>query len=285
MEPPPPAEPAAPAEPAEPAVEISQSVFSPVVERVVTNSLNLGTGELDGIPWFDAVKIGHSPDIGVLDQKVELLRKQSADVFTDESNVLFGIDLKTIAVDSAVWETEVPPARLADNLAVVDRNNLHALTPSSGSINPPFTYLIETRKGLMGILQITGFTENPPGVNVRYKLVRQTSANQNNPPAPETLKKLREALNDRLDAASNMNNAAEKDKPLAAVATDAAKAGEVEIVAQALGQMFSLSKRDDTTREAALLLAKRGLRKQAIEIAKGINNFKTRDQTLSELAQ
>jgi hypothetical protein len=33
-------------------------------------------------------------------------------------------------------------------------------------------YWFETRKGLKGILQITGFTENPRGVKIRYKLVQ-----------------------------------------------------------------------------------------------------------------
>jgi hypothetical protein len=49
--------------------------------------------------------------------------------------------------------------------------------------------------------------------------------------------------------------------------------------------MFNLPKRDDTTHEAALLLAKRGLRKQAIDLAKGIGELNLRDRTLVELAQ
>jgi hypothetical protein len=35
----------------------------------------------------------------------------------------------------------------------------------------PSTYLFKTREGGRGILQITGFTENPPAVKIRYKLV------------------------------------------------------------------------------------------------------------------
>src|ERR1017187_4933948 len=35
----------------------------------------------------------------------------------------------------------------------------------------PVTYVFETRLGLGGVLQITGFTENPRGVKLRYKLV------------------------------------------------------------------------------------------------------------------
>ena len=40
----------------------------------------------------------------------------------------------------------------------------------------PSTWLIHTREGGMGILQITGFKENAKGVRIRYKLVQQTSA-------------------------------------------------------------------------------------------------------------
>jgi hypothetical protein len=35
----------------------------------------------------------------------------------------------------------------------------------------PVTYVFETRRGLGGVLQITGFTDNPRGVKIRYKLV------------------------------------------------------------------------------------------------------------------
>ena len=36
----------------------------------------------------------------------------------------------------------------------------------------PASYVIQTWQGAVGILQITGFTNNPPGVKIRYKLVQ-----------------------------------------------------------------------------------------------------------------
>ena len=36
----------------------------------------------------------------------------------------------------------------------------------------PATHLFKTSEGGMGLLQITGFTDNPPGVKLRYKLVQ-----------------------------------------------------------------------------------------------------------------
>jgi predicted Ser/Thr protein kinase len=38
------------------------------------------------------------------------------------------------------------------------------------------TYVFKTREGGMGILQITGFSENPRSVNIRYKLVQNSGA-------------------------------------------------------------------------------------------------------------
>jgi hypothetical protein len=38
--------------------------------------------------------------------------------------------------------------------------------------NGPDTYYFRTRDDAWGILQITGFTENPRGVKIRYKLVQ-----------------------------------------------------------------------------------------------------------------
>jgi propanediol dehydratase large subunit len=76
-----------------------------------------------------------------------------------------------------------------------------------------------------------------------------------------------------------------RDKSLAAVATDSAKAGEVELAKTTLQQMTEFTKRNQTALEAVRLLARRGMRKQALEIATAIDEFTTRDQALSELAQ
>jgi hypothetical protein len=76
-----------------------------------------------------------------------------------------------------------------------------------------------------------------------------------------------------------------KDKSLAAVAADAARAGEADLVKDSLRQMYENSRRNQAAHDSALLLARRGLREQALEIAKNINENSVRDQTLSELAQ
>jgi C4-dicarboxylate-specific signal transduction histidine kinase len=69
------------------------------------------------------------------------------------------------------------------------------------------------------------------------------------------------------------------------VSIDAAKAGEVDRVKDSLRQISNLTDRVQAAHEAVRLLAKRGLRKQAIEIAKTIEDVNIRNQALSELAQ
>jgi predicted Ser/Thr protein kinase len=101
----------------------------------------------------------------------------------------------------------------------------------------------------------------------------------------EANKTSRETLRARLEAASVIRESAVKDKSLAALATDAAKAGEVDLVKDSLQQMYETSRRNQAAHDSALLLARRGLREQALEIAKNIVENSVRDQTLSELAQ
>ena len=72
---------------------------------------------------------------------------------------------------------------------------------------------------------------------------------------------------------------------MAGLARDAAKAGEVEIVKNALGQIGDNEMRDQAALEAARLLAKRNLRKYGVEVAKSITSNEIRDQALSELAR
>jgi hypothetical protein len=149
-------------------------------------------------------------------------------------------------------------------------------------------WFFKTREGRAGVLQIVRFTDNPPAAVIRYKLIQQGASNETSAePAlsAQARKAVREELNDRLEAASSMNQVAEKDAPLAGVAADAAKARQVDIVKKSLGQMLDPTRRDVATHEAARLLAQRGLRKQAIEIAKGITDYTMRDQVLSELAK
>lgn len=155
---------------------------------------------------------------------------------------------------------------------------------NSGLNNPTnYTYAFKTRDGLFGVLQVEDFEEDPVGVKVRYKLLRTTTnavAHASGTEMPE----VRVALLARLDAASAMSDVTRKDKPLAGVVMDAANAGDVDIVRRALSQMFYPNARDTAARDSALVLNRRGQRKQAVDIAKGITDYTILNQTLSDLA-
>jgi hypothetical protein len=113
----------------------------------------------------------------------------------------------------------------------------------------------------------------------------EASAIQDPAVSGETGATSRETLTERLEAASVITDATARNRSSAAVSIDAAKAGEVDLVKDSLRQISNLTDRVQAAHEAVRLLAKRGLRKQAIEIAKTIEDVNIRNQALSELAQ
>ena len=89
----------------------------------------------------------------------------------------------------------------------------------------------------------------------------------------------------RLEAVVSISDSSVRDQAAAALARDAATVGDFRDVQSALGQIYDSSQRNAAAHDAALLLAKAGLRKEAVQIALGINEGSVRDRTLSELAQ
>ena len=80
---------------------------------------------------------------------------------------VFLCDSASVPFDNAQWDSASP-----DSLAVA----LRLVPASAGRFYSaagelPVTVGFKTREGGTGILQITGLTENPRGVKIRYKLV------------------------------------------------------------------------------------------------------------------
>ena len=82
-----------------------------------------------------------------------------------------------------------------------------------------------------------------------------------------------------------IGNQSERDRALSLVATDAARAGEVDTVTAAIEQILAVNARDQASLNSVRLLSERGLRKEAIRLAQGISSTTVRDSALSELAQ
>ena len=89
-------------------------------------------------------------------------------------------------VSNPDWERQLTPAWLlwklhqAEKYATaqpVPANAMEFLTFPSGSFSSTNSLcLFRTRARAMGLLQIMGFTDNPPGVKIRYKLVRNRNS-------------------------------------------------------------------------------------------------------------
>jgi predicted Ser/Thr protein kinase len=101
----------------------------------------------------------------------------------------------------------------------------------------------------------------------------------------EARRSSREALRERLEAASEIRDPSARDEAVAAVTTAAAKVGDVEIVKLSLPKIVDFAKKNETAYESVGLLAKHGNRRQALVIAKEIGDPSLRDRALSDLAQ
>ena len=152
-----------------------------------------------------------------------------------------------------------------------DGDAIEVVAPSEGSLNSTNVVRFITRDGDTGLLQITSVTDDPRGVKIRYKLMKEGLS--------------RQSLTERAEAAAGISGVEERARVFARLATDAARAGEVELVRTSLQRITDMDGRNQAAVASARLLVRRHLRKQAIEIAKSITDIDLRDRTLSELAQ
>lgn len=181
-----------PAEGAEIRREAVPAAFGPVVERALIDpdarrekeALNLQSGELLSLPIGEGEK----------DRRVLALLKSDGDCFAEYDDFVSGRwalitqGLKLSDLTPAQWE-RITPAEIAQaltKLSVAQHVTPSELPGATLYVLPdgllPLTFAVETRQGVRGILQIAGFTENPRGVKIRYKLVQATLSA--NPPAP-----------------------------------------------------------------------------------------------------
>jgi hypothetical protein len=84
----------------------------------------------------------------------------------------------------AEWNPQTTYEQLDEQLQSSNSYSLYGLSGvcfiSPGTMP---AYWFQNRNGLKGILQITGFTENPRGVKLRYKLVQNLDAQKTKPAA------------------------------------------------------------------------------------------------------
>ena len=141
--------------------------FGPVIERTVEGAVS-GKSAID----LDSGTLHRGPD-GLKDAKAlhDWMQATGVDALGmvgAPTRGLSGFDMVAMAVKSDQWEVSI--SELEQTLAMGKPG-----TPAemSGKGELPATYLFKTREGGMGVLQIVGFTNNPPGVKIRYKLVQR----------------------------------------------------------------------------------------------------------------
>lgn len=88
---------------------------------------------------------------------------------------LVGVEMTAMPVPAQRW-AGIEAKDLLDN-AVLNHSAAGSHTILSAKGKLPETYIFKTREGARGILQITGFRQEPRGVQIRYRLVETPSRN------------------------------------------------------------------------------------------------------------
>ena len=82
-----------------------------------------------------------------------------------------GYDLVTVPADSQRWKA-ISPAEIRYNYDLMTKEpeiqSILGKNPKTGDD----TYYFRTRDDQWGVLQIIGFTDNPPGAKIRYRLIQ-----------------------------------------------------------------------------------------------------------------
>ncbi len=161
------------------------------------------------------------------------------------------------------------------------------------SAEEPGVYIVQRGDSLARIAQrhhvpIAQLKELNPGLDSMHLKIGQKLI-VSPPVAAENealrLTNLAKDLKVRISAAAGMTSFMDKDAALAAIAQDAARAGDVEDTRTAVTKMTSFMSRDEAICASARLLAAGGRRADALELAKLITSFMTRDSLVAELAK
>jgi hypothetical protein len=95
------------------------------------------------------------------------MEREGMDAFADSRTHFFGVGMRIIGQRKNEWENLTAPQVVALlDASIIQTSALLPLSPWNG---PGTTYVIQTREGGKGILQVLGSTED--GVRIRYRMV------------------------------------------------------------------------------------------------------------------
>jgi hypothetical protein len=146
-----------------------QPVFGPVVERTI----NLRSTRTNSLISFKTGAL-HTPlpeDADSIQAIYQWSHREGVDagVGIINTNVLSGFDMAALSAPAQCWE-ELTPAEAARRLDLEPLDSFKIMLQGNRAAVPE-TCAFKTRDGGIGIVQLTGYVPDPPGLKIRYKFV------------------------------------------------------------------------------------------------------------------
>ncbi len=151
-----------------------QSGFDPTIEITVNDAPSVGkdclidfdTGKLFSLPenWREVMEKNDGEWVIKNGIDASAATRSNIKGFICEDMIF------TIAPGgSSYWDNVKADSLVTSDLWEMGKPGRPAYMTAQGQL--PATYIFKTREGRIGILQITGFNDEPRGVNIRYKMV------------------------------------------------------------------------------------------------------------------
>ncbi|HUJ09226.1 MAG TPA: protein kinase [Verrucomicrobiae bacterium] len=164
-----------PVEPTDAGVRPTASVpaFGPVTERVLDNALALDSGRtgISPLPVFGVANGGKDR----LLENIVTIEQAGWDVIQDTPDTVLVLGMKVLPLTAAQWDTWSPQQTVKEIGRTAVQVFVQFRPEAIGLAGIPATYAVQTREGVIGLVQITGFTANPRHARIRYKLVRNST--------------------------------------------------------------------------------------------------------------
>jgi beta-lactamase regulating signal transducer with metallopeptidase domain len=150
--------------------------FGPVIEITVNDNVSVRKGSLID---FDTGKLVSLPEDWLEKKNDEMLKwliERGIDASGATRASVKGLmceDMIMTPVANSDWDKYPPDQLAAFNLWEIGKAGTPAYMTAQGAL--PVTYIFKTREGGIGVLQITGFNDEPKGVKIRYKMVKKSA--------------------------------------------------------------------------------------------------------------
>jgi predicted Ser/Thr protein kinase len=139
-----------------------------------TEVKEIQVGGAEGLFDFDSGRpVAPTPEMREMSQneflQSSLARKMGVDIAAG-SNELRLVEMSITDLAPSEWDRQ-PSSDLAERLSRSMYGPSRLPANRARNVPLPLTYAFRTREHGLGMMQITGFAENGPGVNLRYKMV------------------------------------------------------------------------------------------------------------------